>query len=67
MTAKQYRTALEALGLTAYGAAPWLGVALRTSQNYASGQTAVPEPVARLLRLVIALKLTPDKTAELWG
>lgn len=59
MTQKQYLAALEKLGLSQLAAGRWLGVSPRTAQNYASGGN-VPEPVAKLLRLVIRLKLSPD-------
>jgi hypothetical protein len=66
MTAKQYKAALKQIGISNYAAAPWLGIALRTAQNYASGERPVPEPTARLLRLVVNLKLDRDKAAQLW-
>ena len=62
MTSKQYRKAIESLGLSQQKAAHWLGISPRTSQNYALGQTRIPEPVAKLLRLVIKLKLKPEDT-----
>jgi hypothetical protein len=66
MTKNQYRAAIKKLGLSQPRAATWLGIALRTSQNYALGVTPVPEPTARLLRLAIKLKLTPEEAAKLW-
>jgi hypothetical protein len=66
MTAKQYRDAIYELDLTKYSAAAFLGVTLGTAYNYANGATTVPEPVARLLKLSIALNLTPEQAAELW-
>jgi DNA-binding transcriptional regulator YiaG len=67
MTRNQYRAAIERLGLSQVKAARWLGITVRTSQNYAMGHTAIPEPTARLLRLVIALKLPPEEATKLWG
>lgn len=58
MSPKQYRTIIEALGLTQEGAGEWLGVSARTGQNYAA--KGPPEPVAKLLRLMIRLKLKPE-------
>lgn len=58
MTAKQYRSAIEKLGLSQLAAGRWLGVSSRTAQNYAA--KGPPEPVAKLLRLVVRLKLNPD-------
>ena len=60
MTSKQYRRAIENLGLSQQKAAHWLGVSPRTSQNYALGETRIPEPVAKLLRLMIKLNLKPE-------
>jgi hypothetical protein len=60
MTAHQYREALEVLGLTRRKAGEFLGVTLRTSQRYALGECRVPESTAKLLRLMIKLKLKPS-------
>lgn len=55
MTPAQYREAIAQLGLSQERAGVWLGVSKRTGQNYASkGPT---EPVARLIRLFLRLKL----------
>jgi DNA-binding transcriptional regulator YiaG len=61
MTPGQYKTAINRLGLTQHQAARWLGVSPRTSQSYALGETRIPEPVAKLLRLTIKLKLNPEE------
>jgi hypothetical protein len=53
MTKHDYRTALEALGLSQLAAAKVLGIADRTSRAYALGERPVPEPVALALRLLI--------------
>jgi hypothetical protein len=58
MTPKQYRAAIDRLGLTQEGAGEWLGVSARTGQNYAA--KGPPEPVAKLLRLMIRLDLKPE-------
>jgi len=67
MNKKEYRAAIAKLGLSQEQAGKWLGLALRTSQNYALGNTTIPAPTERLLRLVLALKLTPEKAAKLWS
>lgn len=59
MTPTQYARAIEALGLTQDSAAQFLGVSLRTSHGYANSGP-IPESVAKLLRLMIRLKLKPD-------
>lgn len=61
MTPHQYRAAIAALGLSQERAGDWLGIGRRTSQGYALGERPVPEPVAKLLRLVLDLKLRPDE------
>jgi hypothetical protein len=58
MTPAQYKAAIKALGLSQERAGEWLGVSPRTSQNYAA--KGPPEPVAKLLRLCIKLKLNPE-------
>lgn len=63
MTAKQYRDAIARLGLSQHKAAAWLGVSPRTSQGWALNETPVPEPVAKLLRLVLRLQLKPEQVS----
>jgi hypothetical protein len=60
MTPTQYKAALKALGLSQHLAGDWLGIGRRTSQGYALGEYPVPEPVAKLLRLCVKLKLNPE-------
>lgn len=51
MTPAQYRTALARLGLTPASkeTAERLGVSIRSSQRYASGERRVPKPVENLI------------------
>lgn len=58
MTPKQYNATIAKLGLSQLAAGRFLGVAPRTAQNYAA--KGPPESVAKLLRLMIRLKLSPD-------
>jgi len=58
MSPTQYKAAIKALGLSQEGAGDWLGVSARTGQNYAA--KGPPEPVAKLLRLCVKLKLKPE-------
>lgn len=58
MTPKQYKTIIDQLGLSQERAAEWLGVSARTGQNYAA--KGPPEPVAKLLRLMVKLELKPE-------
>jgi DNA-binding transcriptional regulator YiaG len=59
MTANQYRAAIEKLGLSQRGAARFLGVDERSSRRWALGESAIPEAVAKLLRLMVRLDLSP--------
>lgn len=61
MTATQYKAAIKALELSQQRAGDWLGIGRRTSQGYALGEYPVPEPVAKLLRLCVKMKLTPEE------
>jgi hypothetical protein len=60
MTPTQYKAAIKALGLSQERAGEWLGISPRTSQGYALGEYPVPEPTAKLLRLVVKLGIKPD-------
>lgn len=61
MTPDQFRTAIDKLGLSQEGAGLWLGLSRRQGQRYANGEAEIPEPVAKLLRLVIRLKVPLDE------
>ena len=56
----QLEFAIQALGLSQERAGDWLGIGRRTSQGYALGEYPVPEPVAKLLRLCVKMKLDPE-------
>jgi hypothetical protein len=58
MTGEQYKRAIDKLGMTQQQAGEWLGVTGRTGQNYAA--KGPPEPVAKLLRLMLKLGLKPE-------
>jgi peptidase E len=53
MTKTQYLKALSALNLTPYSAAPYLGISIRQSHRYASGEQPVAEPIALLLAMYL--------------
>lgn len=59
-----FRTALGRLNLPLYRAAIFLGVSDGTVRNWANDRARVPQHVAMLLRLMIALKLAPEKVQE---
>jgi hypothetical protein len=58
MTGAQYRKMCDKLGISIYASAKVLGVNLRTAQRYAAEETAIPEPVAKLLRAMVKLGTT---------
>lgn len=60
MTPTQYITAIDRLGLSQRAAGKFLGVDERTSRRWVSGDSAIPESVAKLLRLMIRLNLKHD-------
>jgi DNA-binding transcriptional regulator YiaG len=60
MTPKQYAAAIEALGLSQRAAGAFLGVDERTSRRWVLGESAIPESAAKLLRLMVCLKIAPE-------
>jgi hypothetical protein len=61
MTPLEYKIAIKALGLTQVKAGKWLGIGARTSQGYALGESSIPEPIAKLLRLCVERDIHPDE------
>jgi hypothetical protein len=53
MTPAQYIEALRKLGLTPYAAALYIGISIRQSLRYASGESKIPGPVAKLIRMML--------------
>ena len=60
MTPTQYAQAIERLGLSQRAAGAFLGVDERQSRRWIAGDSAIPESVAKLLRLMIRLNLKPE-------
>lgn len=60
MTPTQFRAAIAKLDLSQERAGLWLGLSARQGQRYANGEAEIPEPVAKLLRLVLRLGLKPE-------
>jgi hypothetical protein len=58
MTDNEYQHARAALDCTHVTIAEMIGVSVRTSFRYAHGDAKIPEPTARLLRLLVRLRLT---------
>ena len=61
MTPKQYADAIDRLGLSQRAAGAFLGIDERQSRRWIAGDARIPESVAKLLRLMIKLKLTPEE------
>jgi hypothetical protein len=60
VTPTQYKAAIARLELSQVAAGEFLGVNPRQSRRWIAGDSAIPESVAKLLRLMIRLKLKPD-------
>lgn len=60
MTAKQFQSAIDRLGLSQVGAARLLGADPRTARRWALGERSVPTPIEILLRLMLAGKISAD-------
>jgi hypothetical protein len=58
MTPAQFQTAINRLGLSQVRAAKLFGFEPRSARRWAASDSAVPEPVAILLRLLLAGKIT---------
>jgi hypothetical protein len=67
MTTDDYRDALTKWKLRHKAAADFFGITVITSQRYATGERDVPAPMAKLIRLMLALRLTPAKVSEWLG
>lgn len=65
MTATEYRAAIEKLGLNQSSAARFFGVHDVTGRRWAAD--GPPPPVAKMLRLMLALKFTPAYVDEVIG
>jgi hypothetical protein len=62
MTAREFHSLVtERLGLSVYASRRMLGVSLRQAQRYAAGEAAVPETIAKLLRLIVREKIDPKE------
>jgi hypothetical protein len=59
MTPAQYKAAIAKLGFSQQKAGVWLGLCKKTGQNYAV--KGPPEPVAKLLRLILSEGIDPQK------
>jgi len=64
MPANEYLTAVHRLGMNAEQSGWFFGFSGRSGQRYASGEAAVPQSVAMLLRLMLRLQLSPEKVQK---
>ena len=58
MKPKEYKAVREALDWTHLRVAKTLGVSRRVPYRYQNGEVDIPEPAARLLRLLVLLRYT---------
>lgn len=65
MTPTEYRAALSSLGLSQSDAGRWLGVHPVTARKWAA--SGCPAPVAKLLRLMVALRYSPEYVDSMIG
>jgi hypothetical protein len=61
----EYQKAIDALGLSQVGASRFFGVSPNTSPRWARGETPVHPAVAKLLRVMLHYKLTPEDVEKL--
>ena len=64
MTALEYRDAIRRLGISVETAAKLQGIPEITSRKRARGAAKVPPEAAVLLRLMLALRISPQQVAE---
>jgi DNA-binding transcriptional regulator YiaG len=65
MTADQFRTAINKLGLSPLAAARLLGVDDRTSRQWANGEHDIPAPAVRFLQYLIATGKTGEEAMKI--
>jgi len=58
MKKREYRQAIEKLKLSQVRAGAVFGLSPRQSQRLALGESSVPPPVAKLLKLILKRKIT---------
>ena len=64
MTALEYRDALRRLEMSHEYSAKVLGISEAISRRRASGEVKVPPEAAVLLRLMLAMKISPHQVLE---
>lgn len=64
MTATDFRNTLASLGLSQSEASRVLGVTSRAVRMWVAGDRAVPEPLAKLVKLLASGKVTVDDVRD---
>jgi hypothetical protein len=64
MTSEEYKKAVTRVGLSFIGAGRFLGVEGRTAQRWGSGESRPPQSVAKLLRLMMHMRLSAAELDE---
>lgn len=64
MTAVEFKRSVDEIGLNVSTSAPFLGISLRQAQRIAAGEYPAPLAIVRLLRLMIAKKITAEKLRD---
>jgi len=65
MSKGEFRRALEHLGINISAAGDVIGVSKRQALRYGTGDSEVPEAVAKLLRAAVAYKIPADHIRDL--
>ena len=60
MTPTQDKAAIKKLGMTIVGAGPYFGLGRRQAQRLASGEAPIPMLVERVVKLLLAGKITKE-------
>lgn len=66
MTADEYRTTIERLGLSQIAAAKLLGIDARTSRRWACGERDVHPSAVRFLQYLIATRKTGEQAMRVF-
>lgn len=65
LTKNQYRKAIDAIGLSQVGASEFFEVSRKTSPRWARNEAPIPGAVAKLLRVMIKYKISPEEVDKL--
>jgi len=65
MTKKEYRSAIELVGLSQVKASDFFEVSRKTSPRWARGEAPIPGAIKKLLRVMVAKELSPEEVDKL--